>query len=165
MNEDIAARFGEAEFLLSKSRHFEALNLLTSLRDGLGRNAEPILNGACHQLIGVAFLGLTRPIDAMTAFQQARTAFQGLGMARNVAACDGNLANALRDLSRWNEAIEHYRSASAIFLDLGLEFEEAISSMNIGVSFRDLGQPLDAIEQFNKAITVFRRLDRQRPLT
>jgi tetratricopeptide (TPR) repeat protein len=63
-------------------------------------------------------LGLGRPKDAIKAFENARKIFQRLGPRQNVAACDGNIGNALRELSQWSEAIDRYEQAQAVFRNL-----------------------------------------------
>jgi tetratricopeptide (TPR) repeat protein len=142
-----------ARVLKAAPDHFDALNLLGTVKAQLGRVGEAHrlfstavkINPQAPQAwanLGLALHGLKRDQEALDCFDNA------VALAPGDVGMINNRANALLSLNRAEEALAGFREVLARAPQHG----EAV--LNSGIALAALGRPAEALEEFDRAVTL-----------
>jgi len=144
-----------AVMLIRSGHHDQAREIILSVRDRARRRKDAFVEG--NALGNLAFTALwdDRITDALALLEQARRAFQNVGVVPTKITL--NTAYCLQQLGDYDAAIERMREAMAGFEQQGAVRDQVVSMTNIGVIEYYRGNYPVAEDIFQKALAIARR--------
>ena len=133
----------------------EFLNSAYSLATQFGNDES---KASVEQQMGVAYLGLDKPEEALKNFQDALEIRKKLGLENGVASSLNMIAQVQNRLRNDKEALTNYKDSLALYRKIGDKQNTAVLLMNIGSFYADHAQYEDALKATNEALSDFRDL-------
>lgn len=153
---------GRIGVLEQLGRYDEAIALAEQLRHELSSDPSPeatALIAKSRLNLGVCYLALGRPEQALDAYAQAEALFGRLDDAEGSAQVMNNQGVVLLELGRADEAAAMFERAAAMFATRGLDLERAHAVQNIGYAHLLRGRYSEAFAALERARAMLRPLD------
>ncbi|MEV6984684.1 tetratricopeptide repeat protein [Sphaerisporangium sp. NPDC051017] len=104
--------------------------------------------------LGVAYLGMGRPGEAIVRFEQALAIHRRIGQQRGVALLIRRMGEVTRDLGRFDEAVQWFRDAYGLFGAMSERYNQVRVLNGLGRTYLLVGRPGDAVESLTEALSL-----------
>jgi tetratricopeptide (TPR) repeat protein len=150
-----AARVTEYLLLSGRASEGRALQGRVVARSATASDVQPGTRGRIQLSRATAALADGDPALALASYQQAHTAFELAGDARNMNTAQANIAYAQLQLGGYDEAAQGLRTSARLCRKLDIPYGELIAHQNLGLALGHMGAYDEALQLETASIDGF----------
>ncbi|MCR4426334.1 MAG: CHAT domain-containing protein [Firmicutes bacterium] len=154
----LMSRLREAQALMFSGDFDRSLSLAIECRQNALDARDDAAVAKADKIRGTVLWYQDEYQSALTALEQARSRFNALGMVKDAAACDNNMALIYWKLNLHQEALDLFVRARGAMAAAGMRMEAATVDLNIGLVSMSMRNYEDALTHLESSDAVFREL-------